>query len=544
MDAGRGCSISGGEVSTSWSRGPVITARGVITGLAVLLLSLGTVMLAVRGDARASTETAATTAGNPSPATPAQVLNALKISNPPAELVFLVDDSTSMAQDGLYSRVQQQLLSYLQTLALEKPADQVAVITVGTEPRVIYGPGPPTADIGLPATANGGVTDFGQALSLALDLLGQSPQGIEVGGVVLLSDGQLNAPNDPLYDGYNAPGWATLHDRAAKLSLPVTGYAVPLTKKPAYIANQQRALSEVFSQIETLPNGTTDLPGALGVAGEQVVNGAVAKAVAVDSDKGVKVTWGGLPSQALNLTHPGSLDVKVTLTSQASKVPLYVTGLRLTAPGLPITVAGTLPGVELLEPGQSVTVPVKLTWEPATSGHSLGGATRRISGSLMLTAVVGSTWTAALQSAFDDMSFSPGALRGNSAQCEVVTGTGSLLWYLLALCIACLLLLTFVLYLARLSGTLALTSVESATGTVHLPPWPWCVLDTRPLIGERGRLSVWRLPLGREMRVSLYLAGKRRGTVGLYPGDRAIVVGIVIAHTPFSRHTRQDFPEY
>src|SRR5262249_7122167 len=190
------------------------------------------------------------------PAVSAQgILSALGVaSNPATELVFLLDlsDSMSASSNGPYQSVRQQLPQYLTTLARQEPQDQVAVITFGNPgtARVIYGPATPQAEIGLPGDAHQGTSDFGPAFAKALDLLAQPPSGIQAGGVVLLSDGGMSAPNDKTYDGgqgYGASGWKGLHDRAAGLTLPVTGYAVPLTENPDFVANQQKALGTVFS---------------------------------------------------------------------------------------------------------------------------------------------------------------------------------------------------------------------------------------------------------------------------------------------------------
>src|SRR6185437_5135841 len=284
------------------------------------------------------------------------------------------------------------------------------------------------SDIGLPASADTVGTDFGQAFDLAISQLNPPHGGAKVGGVVMLSDGQLWAPSDKQYDGgqqFNAPGWATLKTKASGLPIPVTGYAVPLTTSKTYIANQVKALRSVFSSVQTLPQGTTDLAEALSAAGQGVLNSEVTQAVSGDSHRGVQVTWSGLPGtdgQPLDLTSPGHRDVTVTLTDTAGHVPLYVTGLHLKAPGLPFTVTG-LPATETINPGHLVRVPVRLTWSRHsagctpwhTSGCSLTGSAQRLSGRLVLTGVVGSTWTPTLRSAFDDMDFAVGGLSGNSA---------------------------------------------------------------------------------------------------------------------------------
>lgn len=497
---------------------------------------------------------------NPPPVSAQGLLSALHLSaNPAAELVFLVDLSDSMAasEGGLYPYVQDQLPDYLQTLAQEEPDDQVAVITFGNPhtAKVIYGPAAPTPYIGLPADAHEGTTDFGQAFALALDLLATPAPGVQAGGVVLLSDGGMSAPADPLYDGgkgYSAPGWAQLRARAAGLPIPVTGYAVPLTTNPEYIANQKTALNTVFSSVETLPGGTTDLSGELGVLRQQVIYGEVSQTVATDSGQGVRVTWSGLPGTGtagpaagpLNLTERGHRTIDVTFTSLASKVPLYVTDLRADSlGGVDVTVSG-LPGVVALKPGQQVTVPVTLSWQPKTVGSSLSGGTRPVSGQLQLAGTVGSTWTQTLKTAFDDLNFSPGVLRGNAARltadAAVTENSRERLLAEIGLAVA-FILAVGLLWQVILLGSLTLTTADGEIKHVTLWLLPVLRFRTKPVIGHHGSMVVSVRPFRRKrMAVKLRLTGMPSHKVRLGRGGKAMAAGVEIVHyQPFKRRTGQ-----
>jgi hypothetical protein len=469
------------------------------------------------------------------------VMRALGINpNPPAELVFLVDTSDSMQTGGLYTKVTQQLTDYFQTLAEQQPQDQVVVITIGqgSANELVYGPGAPPLAVGLPAIAHGGTTDFGAAFAIALDQLSRPPAGIKVGGLVLLSDGGMSAPHDPTYDGgqgYNAPGWAKLRQRAQGLSIPVTGYAVPLTANQTFIADQDKALSEVFSTVRTLPGGTTNLAGPLGVATQQVVYGEVASDTSLDSGQGIAVSWSGLPpgGESLNFRAAGHLTVKFTLTSQTQRVPLYVSGLHLDAPGLPVKLSVTPPatGTETLDPKVPRTFEATVTWQPQTIGMSLFGGPAKMLGHLVLTGTVGSSWTPALQSAFDDMTFTPGALHGATASFETTENTGSYFAFIRIALIVLVVLLVIAGLLALRSGSLILTSVDGRSGrAVLLPVFPVLVFGTSRMIGIRGRMTVRGAPLRRGMTIRLRLAGRPTGKGHMDPGGRLIVAGIDIVH--------------
>lgn len=536
---------SGRVKGVGWRRAPAAAAAAAT--IAAASIALGGTALAAPGVVQRP-------AGDPPSASAQAVAAALHVdANPAEELIFLVDMSDSMGTgtSGLYHTILQQLPEYMSTLAgedaRENKQDQVVVIGFGNpgKTHIIYGPGGPTTDLGLPPAAHLGTTDFGQAFAKALDLLGRPPSGVKVGGVVLLSDGGMSAPADPVYDGgkgYSAPGWKQLQTRAAELPIPVTGYAVPLTSDPAYVENQKTALTTVFSSVNTLPSATANLAGELDVAGQQAVYGEVTGAVRPDSGLGVQVTWHGLPADGdppLNLTASGQRAITVTLTSRTAKVPLYVTGLNITSPGTSVTAQGALPGVVQLPPGKSVTVPVTLGWQPQAVGSTLTGGTRDMSGSLTLAGSVRSTWTPALQASYDDMSFSPGALQGSTAQFPVKAAAASdavvlvILWLLV---IAAILVALYGLARSVVYGTLTLTTVDGVSASRSLlPPFPVHWYSTRRLIGRQGWLLVYGVPFTGRLMVWLRVNGMPSAIVRLNRDGRTMAAGVDIRHSGTAR---------
>lgn len=512
--------------------------------LSALALAVTVAGAALGGTADASPGAGDRAAGAPSPIPAQDVTSALRVNpNPKTELVFLLDLSDSMrGPQGLYPYVQKQLPDYLATLQHDNSNDLVDVIVFGNPgtARSIYGPGAPTPLINLPAQAGLGQTDFGQAFDKAIDVLNEGVQksGVQVGGVVLLSDGGMSATNDPLYDGgkgYGARGWKQLRQRAVGLPIPVTGYGVPLTTNSGYIKDQEKALGEVFGpgNVQTLPGGTNNLAGELAVAGQRVVYSEVTSAVARDSGRGVQVTWAGLPSSngtPLDLTKRGSRTIKITLTSRTGKVPLYVTGLHLASPGGPVTAAGALPGTVELKPGESVTFPARLTWPAKTVGSSPTGGVRDISVALKLTGAVGSTWTQPLQSAFDDMSFSPGSLGGATVDFPATAAAASYLAYLLIAVLIVIAAIVIVLLTMRLSGTLILTTVDEDSGQVALRPLPVLRFGTGRLINRHGSMVVTGRPFSHAMTIRLRLADRPSAKVRLARGGRTMAAGIDIVH--------------
>ena len=504
--------------------------------VATLVAVLAAAGAAVPMAAASAATAAAARAPFPAPASTAAVLAGLGVKSAPAELVFLIDLSDSMSQNGLYPKVQQALPAYMSALAAQAPQDHVDVITFGRmgSAQLLY-TGPPTPDIGLPAVADEGSTDFGQAFALAVQQLGAAPTGTKIGGVLLMSDGKLDAFGDSQYQTYQSPGWAALRQRAATLPYKVKGYAVPLTTDQGYISNQQQALTAVFPDPppQTLPESATNLSAALNAAGADILDSSIAAAAGQDAGKGVLVTWKGLPgpgSTPLDLRSPGHLDAQVTVRALTRRIPLYLTELSVGSPGLPFTASG-LPSYLALDPGKSVTFPVYLAWPGGSDGWSLTGSTRSVSGRLALNGTVGSTYTPTLLSAYG-VSYSAGALKGNtSTPLAGITTTTGVLIYIVGTIIGLTVLTGIALFRARLRGTLTLTSVDGDSGSVSLPGRPWASADTTDLLGIPGRVKVRRPLFGRRvMRVNLELVGLPPGAVDLEPGGRGMAAGIDVRH--------------
>lgn len=501
-----------------------IRKRAIIVGLT----------LAIGLAAAAANAAAAAQSADP-PVTDQSILSALKIGPVPTELVFLVDLSDSMSGNayppGPYPLVQSVLPDYLSALATQAPKDQVVVITFGNPGTAtpIYGPGAPTANIGLPPDAHEGTTDFGQAFAKALDQFSPPPAGIKAGGVVLLSDGTADEADDPAYQGNS--GWQTLQERARSISktIPITAYAVALTPSSGdYIQAQKASLEMVFDPVETLP-GASNLSGALTQAVSHVRDGEVASAVALDSGKGVQVSWSGLPtnSHPLNFGSAGEIHTELILEARTARVPLSLAGLRFTTTsGLPVTMTAPADqsGTVTLYPGKPVQVPVTLSW-PKKPANWSG------SGNITLTAAVGSPWAAHLPDFYVN-NFSAGTLHGvTSFHLTALSPPPDMLPYLIFIVIIVLAIVAcFVLaFLARLRGTLTVALVDQPRnpGYYRLPPLPLATTDIQRLVGVQGKMTVRRSWRGMKVTVT---RSTLSGTVNLRPGGRIQAGGLEIAH--------------
>jgi len=530
------------------SRSPGVTmARRAGALLATALLAAGAALGGVAGQAAGATRVAR---DGPSPASRSTVLQGLGVSAVPAELIFLVDvsDSMSPAKNNLYPTVRQKVLDFMGALAQEDPQDLVGVILFSKpSANQVFQPGPPDPNFWLPETPQYTIgTDLGFAFHQAVEILSQAPSTIKVGGVLLLSDGQPYAPkkDDPVYggNGFSAPGWNALRVSVGNLPMTVTGYDVPLTNNTSYTANQHAALSKVFPSVQTLPGGASNLGAALDQAKLKILDSKVVSAASPDNGRGVQVSWGGLPGAGgppLDLK-TGHADVTVTVTARTHRVPLYLSGLSVTATGLPVTMKANLPASQTLAGGQSKTWHVRLTWAPRASGLTWSGRARTVRGHLVLKAAVASSYTPTLRSAYGYTAFSVGGLSGGeSAEFPATTAAQ---WSLLDLLVILLLLVALLTVVAGglswMSGVLVLTSVDEAGGEVWLRG-PRQSVRTDRLVDIPGRLIVRGSPLhpgGRRMRVTLRLNGRPPSSETLRSGGRTMAAGIDIVHYPRSRH--------
>ena len=491
-----------------------------------------------------SAATVTRSAGHEPPsASRADVLQELGVGDIRAEIVILIDISGSMASDSLYAAIRRDVPAFMAALKKDDPNDLVGVIFFGGphDDKVII-PGRPDPSIWLPAQPNSQETDFGHAFESAYNLLlGGVAQHITVGGVLLLSDGEVSMPfnDDPTYgsSGFTAPGWKKLRAKVHSLPMAITGYDVPLTGKSEFVGNQNEALSHVFYPVETLPSGTTDLSHALDLAKLRITNRKVAKAAAHDNGQGVHVSWGELQGdhgKPLDLAARHA-DVTITLTAATQHVPLYLSGLSITSVGLPVTMRGTVPGGRSLRAGQRAIVRVRLSWTPSRDGMTWMGDPRRVHGaSLKLDAAVSSPFTPTLRSDFADSAFSAGGLRG--ATSPLFTALEPVQWSVLLMLLAVLgaiaLLGGGVAFRARMTGRLLLSTVDKASGEVWLHGLPWLSCRTQKLIGKPGRVTVHGSMRRREIRYRLRIPDRDPFDGALLPGEPEYPGGIKLMHEP------------
>lgn len=472
-------------------------------------------------------------------ATPAAVAAGLGVKGVPGELVILVDISGSMSasKHGLYPQVQQELPRFMNALAKQDPQDTVGVVVFGAaaDTQTIY-VGPPAGYVPLPGDATSPETDFGAAFKQAVGILREAPSNVQAGGVLLMSDGQLDAPGDPEYDGYQAPGWRALRTQIASLPMPVTGYGLPLISDQTDIDGVNEALAAVFSHRQLLTRYVGDLGAELMLADQQIYDSKIADAARSDIGRGVRVTWSGLPGTSggppLSLAS-GQCTVLLTLTSTTQRVPLAVGDLSVTSSGLPVTMSGTLSASDrTLAPGKSITLPVHLRWHSMPEGSSLAGSQRTLRGRLQLSGNVYSPYTHAIRDAYGDTAFSVGGLAGGTSSAFSVTaptGVNLILWVLFLLAVV-IVLITIGAMRARLDGSLILTSVDGDPRTLPLPRLPRATTRTDDLIAIDGWLTVRGTPFGKTMQITLRLDNRPAGRGILRPGGRTMIAGIDVVH--------------
>jgi hypothetical protein len=222
----------------------------------------------------------------------------------------------------------------------------------------------------------------------------------------------------------------------------------------------------------------------------------------------------------------GQALVSVTFTSTASKIPLSVAGVSVTASGFPEKISASgIPSTVTLKPGQSRTVPVRLAWTPLTAGPFPP------SGTMSVQARVTSPDTNAIRNFYDDAAFTVGGLTGQASvpyAAAIPAASHAVLLIVLVL----LLLLAVagaVLYSgARLSGSLSLGAVGEGTVRMNLPRKPRYTFPVSSPGGISGQITIWRKPFKPEMRIRH--SRNPDATFTLPPGGRMMLAGIEVSH--------------
>jgi hypothetical protein len=431
----------------------------------------------------------------------------LGVDSVAAAYVVVVDTSSSMAISGVYDRVKTALPRFLDALS---PQDLVSVVTFDTGASTTVPLGPPDPDLELlPAT--GLNTDFGVALEKAADELAHAPADVRVGGIVLLSDGNLDAPADGDYCDLDSPGWTTLREKFAELGADrsITGYGLQFAgtaDRGATRCDDTQPQDEVVGVGAVLhailPAGRVELQSdgnsALPVLLDRAKDGArTAKAVALlREDAGAGVTASvAVPAGQLDLSAAGGTPVAVTLRTAARYVgEVTVTGLTVTAAGLPAKVTG-LPAEVQLKPDEPATVQARLEWTGHRTRAFLGG-TDSFTGTLQVSGEVSSPWTAVVHRDLGYPDFGLGRLTAAPAPVHggATRNPDLKRWAAVALPVAAVLAALGWLLLRRfplLWGTLYVRGLGPAERDGHLRLFGWRRTGRLSrLIGAPGRVVV------------------------------------------------------
>lgn len=390
-------------------------------------------------------------------ATLPEVLRALGVDQVHADYVIVVDTSGSMEQSHLYAAVKSSLGPLVRSLA---PTDHLSLITFDTSPTLRY-----SGDVGvdaaralnrLPEHATGKSTDLGSAIESGVAELAR-PGASEIATMILVTDGKHNPPKGSAYPGVSGPAWTALAQKAQAVDnkVAVSAYALALGSEPtdaallksvfphtAVVALPEDQISAYFERMKT----DTSTNKAKALVRQDLAHGSV-----------TAVLSGDLNAMDLN---NGSASGNMIITSTLKYVPVTVQSPTLSASGgIAIDAAG-LPDSLDLAPGQSVRLPVQMTFPPE-SGFGFGQHPVDKTGQITANGVITSPWsdviTKDLETSFDlKLTSSP----------TPISGTGVVGWSYgrFGFALAILIVLVWLAWLVRrrslprLRGTLTATA--------------------------------------------------------------------------------------
>jgi len=395
------------------------------------------------------------------PSTLDQFYQSVHFADAPAAYVVLVDTSGSMTTDGMYNQVRQYLANFEKSLS---PKDTVTYFTFSSAVS-----GPYSTANSLPRVASGAYTDFGPALAQALATLSAAADnGVDVGGLFLMSDGIIDAPpSDREYQALASPGWAAIRKSAAALAprMSVTGYGLTRpqststsggakacsgqpTTDPATCAGVQEVLADVFGPSVLVVNGTTaaSISSLLGQAkADERRTKATRQLLTSDDDQGVRasITSSGASNGHVQL-RGSAMPVTIRLNSQVPDLPVEITGVTVRGTGGTVFSLSGLPQVISLGPDQAKVLPGRLSWQvPGKGGGGLFGTSGEISGVLTVGGIVTSPWLTLIRHDLTS-SFRLGEVdsSGIGYSISYSKGIALMMWLLIAVVVAILAALT------------------------------------------------------------------------------------------------------
>lgn len=494
--------------------------------------AFGAALLAAPVLAAGPAQAAPADAGHP---TRAEIYQALKLAQEPADYAILVDTSGSMKQDGRYDTVRATLRPFLDGLT---PRDHVELVTFDSSPHIQYlGSAGDTAAImsHLPAAPDPhGATDIGAALDTALTELERNDAS-PVASVVLLTDGEQDPAAGSRYPTSSGPAWTQLAHRADAVAkhAALAGYALPLGSG----ASGADLLGHVVRDTTELrPKNIQDLGGYLARAGDRTRARQAALLLAGDRGKGVTAGWsdGG----RADLTG-GSASAHLTLHSTTSRVPLTVTGLHASLTDPSVTVGG-LPDRVMLQPGGSRTFDVQLHGR-LRAGPVPYRRTEDQDATLRLSGRVGSAWEQPL--APDVTLAVPRGIRVTRSVAPLRGTVGSAA--LLPSVLGALLLAAVVGWLLwrrsrrpRLTGALLVARAMDGLEPERIPLGGRGARLRPATVGGAGRVRGRRRATDRGARVDLLIryspdgSRMRESTATCEPGGHVVINGVRFQHRP------------
>ncbi|MGD7733499.1 VWA domain-containing protein [Propionibacteriaceae bacterium G57] len=271
----------------------------------------------------------------------------LNITPEPTGYVVLVDTSVSMQSDGRWGRVR----SALGALAGQFGSDDVvSLITFDNGVTSTWEATSPTSSemlAKLPSKPTGTQTDIGAAIDAGVAALGKTAR--QVGAIVLLTDGQLDAAPGSKYPTATSPSWQDLKARAASVSKDkqIGAYAVSVG------ANTDAGLlTQVFPKASV--STPTDITAYLAGINREITKTRIGLALADDLSAPVTVTLDQAKVSGTTLT------ATARITSTAKKVPLTAT-LGGVNPGVPGGTATMNPATLELAPGATAQATITIT---------------------------------------------------------------------------------------------------------------------------------------------------------------------------------------
>lgn len=284
------------------------------------------------------------------------------VGDVPADLIVVVDTSSSMSEDGNPPPWPSVLRGYKGLVNAIGPSDSLGVITFDATATLRRDPKPISSEKqrqsaleALPNRARGDATDIGAGLEAAVNRLARAGAA-EIQNLVVITDGKHLPSADTKYPATSGPGWKKLQREAAEVSDAHRGQLNVYGWETGGGQTDVALVKKVFPDAQILAIPTEQIPGFLKSLASDAQRARVRPEVRQDLDTPIASEL--ILPDTLSSDMQGTL--RITNARQGLPTVVDLKGITVTAGDGVVVPSSIEPQEFTLAPGESRDLKVAL----------------------------------------------------------------------------------------------------------------------------------------------------------------------------------------